>query len=186
MILEAFLLLAALIFVPALQLPLLWNCIVFAVVLLLVLPGMRMALTQSPPLVPTPMPTVKRMLDLAHAQKGDKVVDLGCGDGRIVRAAAERGAVAVGYDLSIPTLLLAWLRIRSVPGASLRYGDIFRQNYSDADVICCYLLQSVMQKFEEKIWPTLQPGCRVVSHAFRMKSVTPAAEENGVVLYVKH
>src|SRR5262249_19878536 len=50
--------------------------------------------------VPTPHEVVEKMLELAKILKTDTVVDLGCGDGRIVVAAARKyGCKAVGYDL---------------------------------------------------------------------------------------
>ena len=49
--------------------------------------------------VPTPHEVVEKMLDMAKVKKGDVVYDLGCGDGRIVVAAAKRGAKATGWDI---------------------------------------------------------------------------------------
>ena len=62
------------------------------------------------PWVPTPMPTVRRMLDLAEVQPGDVVYDLGCGDGRtVVTAARKYGAYAVGVE--IDPLRYLWCQI---------------------------------------------------------------------------
>jgi len=125
------------------------------------------------------------MLRLARIKPGEMVYDLGCGDGRIVFAAQKAGAQAVGYELSAPTYLLAKLRSLAHPGSRIEYKNFWTQDYSKADVIFCYLLMSSMQTFKDKIWPNLKPGCRVVSHAFTMKGVTPEREEDGVILYVK-
>ena len=51
------------------------------------------------PFVATPMKVVARMLDMAQVGPKDYLIDLGCGDGRIVTEAAKRGARAVGIDL---------------------------------------------------------------------------------------
>src|SRR4051794_41656932 len=62
--------------------------------------GGRQELRLDAPYVPTPQPIVDAMLDMAHVGAGDVVYDLGCGDGRIVVAAAEKfGASGVGIDL---------------------------------------------------------------------------------------
>ena len=52
--------------------------------------------------VPTPHEIVDRMLDVARVRPGDVVYDLGCGDGRMVIAAAKKfGTRGVGVDLAM-------------------------------------------------------------------------------------
>lgn len=159
--------------------PLLWllAAIIF-------IPGVWFMRTGAP-FVPTPRKTMKTMFDFADLKPGEKMYDLGCGDGRFLIEAAKRGAIAVGYEVSIPTYLLAKLRTLFKKNIAVRYGNFWTKDYCDADVIFCYLLISSMQDFREKIWPSLRPGCRVVSHAFRMKGIEAAKDQDGVALYVK-
>jgi cyclopropane fatty-acyl-phospholipid synthase-like methyltransferase len=125
------------------------------------------------------------MLALSKIKVAERVYDLGCGDGRLVFAAAKHGAIAIGYEMSIPAYLLAKSSSLFHKKSSIRYGNLWKQDYRDADVIFCYFLKDTMQDFEAKIWPTLKTGCRVVSHAFAMKNVKESGREGDAVLYVK-
>lgn len=158
---------------------------VYVVIVVLWLPDLLLALRKSPPFVPTFKRDARTMLQLATIRPGETMYDAGCGDGRLVFAAAAVGAKAIGYEYSIPVFLYAWLRSFFHRNATIRYGDMWKQRYDDADIIFCYLLPDIMKQFEEIIWPQLKPGCRVVSHAFRLKNVAPAVTEKGIHLYVK-
>jgi SAM-dependent methyltransferase len=161
-----------------------WSLIIACSLLLLCLPGV-LTMRGAAPYVTTSKKTMEAMLRLANIQHGDHIYDLGCGDGRIVFAAAAHGALAVGYEVSIPTYLLAKIRSLWHPRSNIRYGNLWKQNYGDADVIFCYFLKDTMQDFALRIWPTLKPGCRVVSHAFTIDGMEAAARDGDAVLYVK-
>ena len=113
------------------------------------------------------------------------VIGLGCGDGRLVFAAASKNARAIGYEFSVPTYALAKFLSLFHPGSKIYLRDFWKQDYHDADVIFCYLLSNSMQTFKKIIWPQLKPGCKVISHAFAMKGIEPAYKGEGVVMYVK-
>lgn len=149
-----------------------------------VIPGMY-ATWAGAPFVPTPKKTLKRMIELSAIKPGETVFDLGCGDGRLVFAAAARGANAVGYEYSIPTYMLAKLRSLFHRRSSIKFANFWTIDFRSADVIFCYLLTDTMQTFRTKIWPQLKPGCRVVSHSFRMKDVEPLVEEPDIIMYRK-
>jgi SAM-dependent methyltransferase len=158
--------------------------LLLVLLVLIALPGLWATRTGAPS-IPTRKKTLDRMLKLADIKPGERVYDLGCGDGRIVFAAGKAGARATGYELSLPTFLLAKIRGLLHPSVKIEYKNFWIQDYREADVIFCYLLIRSMQTFESTIWPNLKPDCRVVSHAFRMKGVEPTAEEKSVILYVK-
>lgn len=153
--------------------------------LFVILSGSRLMLQMAPPFIPTPMKAVRAMLEFAGVKKGDRVYDLGCGDGRLLLEAERKGAIAIGYELSIPTLLLAKVRCFGRKNIHVKYGDFWKKDLSDADVIFCYLLLDKMALFEKTVWPTLKPGCRVVSHMFPMPTVKPAKREGKVMVYIK-
>jgi hypothetical protein len=156
-----------------------------ALALIVVLLPSVYAFAKGAPFVPTPRKYLTDMLRLAAIRPGQKVYDLGCGDGRLVFAAAKQGAVSMGYELSIPVYL--WAKIRSFfhPGSRILWRDFWKQDYRDADVVFCFLLKSTMPHFAASVWPQLKPGCRIVSYGFRLPGV-PAEEEAGdVFLYVR-
>ena len=127
------------------------------------------------PFVPSSRKTVDKMLRLAKIQKGEKLVDLGCGDGRIVvRADTRYGAIATGYEISFPVWLLAQLnKLLWRSSATIRRGNLFQADLSEADVVTCYLLPAVMKRLAPIFKKELKPGARVVSAAFSMPDWQP-------------
>ncbi|MCU0245420.1 MAG: class I SAM-dependent methyltransferase [Bryobacter sp.] len=142
------------------------------------------------PYVPTPPEVVTGMLKLAGVKKTDFVIDLGCGDGRIVVAAAkEFGAKAMGYDLDPQRIKEANENAKSA-GVTERVKfvemDIFKAEIKDASVVTMYLLPSVNEKLKPRLLAELKPGTRVVSHSFNMPDWKPEQEiqVNGRTLYL--
>jgi precorrin-6B methylase 2 len=123
------------------------------------------------PYVPTPHEVVAKMLEVTNVGPGDYVIDLGSGDGRIVIAAAERGAVGHGIDLNPKRVEEAETNAMKA-GVSDRVifleGDLFKADISEATVITMYLLSSVNLKLRPVLLEQLRPGTRIVSHSFSM------------------
>jgi SAM-dependent methyltransferase len=132
------------------------------------------------PFIPTPPNVVERMLELAEVKKGDVVYDLGCGDGRIVVAAAKNhGARAVGFDIDPQRVKDAQenARINNVTDrVTIKEADIFTLDLSGANVITLYLLPELNVRLIPQL-KKLKPGCRIVSHAFGMRGIKPAKVE---------
>lgn len=153
------------------------------ILFLLILPGLYAAFT-SGPFVPSARKRHRTMLKIAELSPRDIVYDLGCGDGRLVFASAPHVKKAIGYELSIPLYIFGKLvSIFKSKKASIRFGNIWMQDYSDADVIFCYLLPGSMKKFHKEIWPKLKPGTRVISNAFQIHDLKPDKQEDKVYLY---
>jgi ubiquinone/menaquinone biosynthesis C-methylase UbiE len=133
------------------------------------------------PFVPTPERVVERMLEIAKVGPDDLVYDLGCGDGRIVIAAAKRhGARGVGIDIDPQRIREARDNARRAGVAErveFREGDLFKSNIGDAPVVTLYLLSGVNLQLRPKLLAELKPGTRVVSHAFDMGDWKPVATE---------
>jgi SAM-dependent methyltransferase len=124
------------------------------------------------PYVPTPMETVKRMLELADVKKGEYMMDLGSGDGRIaIMAAKDYGAKAVGIDID-PQRIKEANENAKKEGVADRVefiqANLFEYPIKDANVITMYLLTSVNAKLRPRLLDELRPGTRLVSHAFDM------------------
>ena len=121
--------------------------------------------------VPTPPEVVDAMLDLAHVTKNDVVYDLGCGDGRIVIAAAKRGARGVGIDIDPERIKEAEANAKAA-GVTDRVkflqADLFETDLRPATVVTLYLLPELNKKLQPKLMKELRPGTRIVSHAFDM------------------
>ena len=119
------------------------------------------------PYVPTPVPVVDAMLDLAKVNKSDVVYDLGCGDGRIVvRAASRFGCRGVGVDLNPERVKEAKANAARAGVTELtrfEVGDVFEFDFSGATVVTMYLLPSVNLKLRPRLLKELKPGTRLVS-----------------------
>lgn len=168
-------------------LTLLWfKLLLIFLLLFLVVPGLYATL-KGAPYLPTGKKDIKRVLELAEFKKKDVVYDLGCGDGRVIRAIAKSGVKeAVGYEFSAPTFFLA--KLRSVffgRGEVIYFANFWKLDFSQVDVLVCFLLIDSMDKFEKKIWSKLKPGTRVISNQFKMKGVKHVSKLANVYLYVK-
>lgn len=124
------------------------------------------------PYVPTDPVVVQAMLKLAGVKPGDKLYDLGCGDGRIViTAASSYGARGVGIDLNPERITEAQANAKEAGvEEKVRFiqQDLLKSDFSDADVVSLYLLPSVNMKLRPQLWKQLRPGTRIVSHDFDM------------------
>ena len=132
------------------------------------------------PYVPTTDEAVAAMLKLADIKPSDVVYDLGCGDGRIVIAAAKKfGAHGVGVDID-PA------RIREANENAKKAGveklvrfeekDLFQADIHEANVVMLFLLNTVNLKLRPKLLRELKPGTRIVSNTFDMGDWKPDKE----------
>jgi len=122
------------------------------------------------PFVWTPEEVVEAMLQLGGVGAGDVVYDLGCGDGRIVIAAAkEFGARGVGVEIDPAPLRMAVYQARraGVEGR-VRFvrGDLFKADISEATVVTLFLFESLNRRLLPKLNKELRPGTRIVAHRY--------------------
>ena len=128
------------------------------------------------PFVPSPQIVVDKMIELGGVKKGDVVYDLGSGDGRIVIAAAKKGARAVGFEIDPDLVGESRANIQKAgvqEMAEIRNQDILTVDLSAASVITMYLLPDVNLKLRPNLLSQLKPGSRVVSHSFDMGDWKP-------------
>lgn len=128
------------------------------------------------PYVPTPESVVEKMLEMAQVGPGDYVIDLGSGDGRIVIAAAKRGAYGHGIDLD-PRRIKEARENAKKAGVEDKVifieGNIFDADFSRASVVTMYLLNSVNIQLRPHLLKNLKPASRLVSHDFDMGNWKP-------------
>ena len=139
------------------------------------------AQAQYVPYFPTPQPLVDRMLEMAELKESDFVVDLGCGDGRILVTAAQRyGAKGLGVDFEAQRIVEADENAKKA-GVSdkvqFRKEDLFDTDISNATVLTLYLSLAINIKLRPRILETLKPGARVLSHDFNMGDWLPDRTE---------
>jgi SAM-dependent methyltransferase len=142
------------------------------------------------PFVPTPLPVVERMLELAKVSKDDVVFDLGSGDGRMVITAARRyGARGIGVEIN-PVWVLYARRDAEQAGVTdrvtFRIEDLFTIDLRDATVVTLYLLPWMNRKLAPRFHAELRPGTRIVSHMYGIGDWPPDHSEQMIVDGTRH
>jgi ribosomal protein L11 methylase PrmA len=130
--------------------------------------------------VPTTEAAVQEMLKLAAVTKSDIVYDLGCGDGRIVIAAAKTfGARGVGIDINPARITEAKGNAKTAGVENLvrfEENDLFQADIHEASVVTLFLLPQINLKLRPKLLQDLKPGTRIVSNTFDMGEWKPEKE----------
>jgi ubiquinone/menaquinone biosynthesis C-methylase UbiE len=135
------------------------------------------------PYYPTPETIVEKMLQLAGLKAGEKMYDLGSGDGRIVIMAARKfHAQAIGIEIDPKMVKQSTEQIHKLgldKTARVIEGDLLQQNYSSADVVAVYLMpEAIDGKVQPLLDRQLKKGARIVSHDFEFRNWTPEKVEN--------
>jgi len=150
----------------------LWCGRLFAATLLVSITPAQDRPRPEVPYVPTTVEAVNAMLKLADVKSTDVVYDLGCGDGRIVIAAAKTyGAHGVGIDIDPVRIAEARENARKAGVENLvrfEENDLFKADIRPATVVTLFLLSSVNLRLRPKLMQDLKPGTRVVSNTFDM------------------
>ena len=140
-------------------------------------PAKRPDAPQLAPYVPTPQDVVDRMLTLAGVKKGELVIDLGCGDGRIpITAAKTFGARGFGVDIDPQRIAEANANAKAAKVEHLvtfALQDAMKTDVSKANVVTTYLLSASNLKLRPLLTRQLPPGARIVAHSFSFGDWTP-------------
>ena len=128
------------------------------------------------PYYPTPETIVEKMLQLGGLKAGERMLDLGSGDGRIVIMAAQKyPADATGVEFDKDFWRQSMDRIKSLglqKTARIIQGDILKQDVSSADLVTVYLLPASNDKVRPLLEKQLKKGARVVAHDFEIAGWT--------------
>jgi 16S rRNA A1518/A1519 N6-dimethyltransferase RsmA/KsgA/DIM1 with predicted DNA glycosylase/AP lyase activity len=136
------------------------------------------------PYLPTLSKQVTTALTLAELQAGDTLIELGCGDGRVVVAAAKQGIIVIGYELNPVLVIICRLRAwRYRDHVRIVWGNFWRANWPDADAIFVFLLPRYMNRLHKKIMQYARKPVKVVSFAFEITAKKSVATKDGVLRY---
>ncbi len=139
----------------------------------------------GPPYLPTMSRNIDAALDLLDLQPGQTVLDLGSGDGRVLVAAAKRGMMVVGIELSPIWVVISWLVTRRYRRqVRIIWGNYFAIKWPPADAIFTFMIPRHMAKLDSHIdrWRQGNP-VRLASFAFKIPAKKPTAQKDGVFLY---
>ncbi len=131
------------------------------------------------PFIPSNKKVVQKMLEMADLDSTDRVVELGCGDGRLVFDSADISKESVGCEGVFVVAL--WARLLQKMGkkkGTIRCINFYKEDLSRFDVVFVYLSDEIMRTLYEKKWDEFKPGCRIISNTFKfpMDQVLPESE----------
>lgn len=121
------------------------------------------------PWFPSNKRSVERFLKLSRLAPGEKMYDLGCGDGRFLLAAAAQGATATGYEISLLFYLVTQVRrlfSKNRQHIHVHFKSFWNADLRDADVVYVFLMRRAFSKLREKLERELKPGTRVICHVW--------------------
>jgi 16S rRNA A1518/A1519 N6-dimethyltransferase RsmA/KsgA/DIM1 with predicted DNA glycosylase/AP lyase activity len=134
------------------------------------------------PYYPTPEIIVEKMLRFGELKPGEKMFDLGSGDGRIVVMAAQKfQADATGVEFDKDLWKQSTDKIKSLgldKRARIINGDVMKQDYSSANLLTVYLLPGSNDKLRPILEKQLKKGTRIISHDFEFSAWTPEKTEH--------
>ena len=165
-----------------------WIMVVFIILGLIFAISISWPTSVGAPWVPTSMKLVQKMLEMAEVGPEDVVYDLGCGDGRTVIMAA-RVYMARAVGIEIDPLRYLWCQMMVTllglrKRVTIKYGNFFSQDLSEATVVTCYLLAKTNKKLEGKLLEELPPGARVVSNTFRFPGMQKVRQDGDAIMYL--
>lgn len=162
------------------------SVISFAILLLIISTGLYGMFTGAPYL-PSNQQSIMDILRIGDFKKDDRVVELGCGDARIIRRLWEKGIRDVkGFEFSVPIYFLAlWKRFRAKTNEKISFSNFWKQDYQEFDALICYLQDKAMNKFKQKIWPQLKDGTKVIANHYPISGIKEVEKLGDVYLYIK-
>lgn len=148
-----------------------------------------LAFITGAPFVPSTDGAAGSMIGIASLKKGERVYDLGSGNGKILFLAAAKGVIATGYEMNPFLVLFTRLRTYFSPyrkTVRVYWKNFWKADLKNADVVFLYLLPWRMDDFRVQFLQTLQPGTRVISNSFLIPGWTPEREDSKhhIFLYI--
>ena len=140
------------------------------------------------PWVPSKSKRIRRALDLADLKSRETLYDLGAGDGRVLAiAAGEFGALAKGIELSPVHCLIALIRIFTMglrDQAKILWGNLYRADISDADVVFVYLTRAHAIRVKSVLEEQLRSGARVVTISSDLEGWEPTGMDKEALIFL--
>ena len=135
------------------------------------------------PYLPTLKHQKKAALDLLDLKPGQTILEAGSGDGRVLKAAAERGINAIGYELNPLLVLISWLlTFKQRNRVKIIWGNYWNKDWQEADGIFVFLHSEYMEKLDKKMSLINKP-IKLVSVIYQMPNRKPVKKKSGVFLY---
>ncbi len=138
------------------------------------------------PYVASKKDKVSTIIELAQIKKGETIVDLGSGDGRLLFKAVEKEAFAIGYEINPFLILLTIIRsqLKGVAGhVEIYKKSLWRADLKVADIVFVYGRKKTMKKFEDFVYKNAQAGTRIIVNTNPFPDKKPVKSKNNTFVY---
>lgn len=151
------------------------TLIIMSTFILLMLATVSVNLFFQVPYVPSKKRVIRKVLEIAKLKPGEKVYDLGCGDGRfLIEAEKQAHVIAEGFEIApIPYLLALLTKFLRKAHVTIKLKNFFSADLSDADTIFCYLGPETLDMLATKLKKECRKGTRIYCNTFRIKGLEP-------------
>ncbi len=137
------------------------------------------------PYLPTLKPQIKEALELLDLKPGETMIELGSGDGRVLREAAKQGINVTGYEINPFLVVLAYfVTFKYRQNVTIVWGNYWNKKLPKSDGIFVFLLTRYMNKLDQKIKSYPYKPVKVASVAFQIPDKKPVQKKGGVFLYL--
>lgn len=157
--------------------------LLFLVAAIIVLVAFAISGPLGAPWVPARKKDVEGIMNDIKLQKGQTYIELGCGDGRLVAAAARQGAIAIGYEINPILYIVATLRNVRNPSAHVRFGNFWKKDLSSATVVMAFLMPKFMLRLESKVNTELKPSAKLICYVFPLPTKKPSIKRHHWFVY---
>lgn len=138
------------------------------------------------PWIPSFPVAVQTILKLSKAKKGDRIVDLGSGDGRILIAFAKAGIEADGWEINPIMWIWSLVAVRRAGVSKLAHlhlGSFWTADLSKFHVVVIYGVSGMMERMQRKLVKECQKNTKIISAIFPFPNWEEEKEEGGIFLY---
>ena len=128
---------------------------------------------------------VEDIIELAKAKKGDKIVDLGSGDGRIVIEFAKKGIESHGFEINPLLVLASRYKIKKLKlkNAFIHWKSFWKVDLGKYDIVVLFQYKTIMEKLKKKLEKELKKNVSVVSYHWKFRNLKISKEKGDIYLY---
>jgi ribosomal protein L11 methylase PrmA len=157
---------------------------IWIILLIVILAFQFVVLFLGAPYVPTLHKQREAALDLLKLKPGQTLIDLGCGDGAMLIAAAKRGIKVVGYEINPLLVFIAWARTRRYSNnVKIIRGNFWQQKWPQADAVYVFLTNRYMERLNENMKNRFKKSVKLVTYGFSIPNKKPRLKKGACFLY---
>ncbi len=158
---------------------------IILIILFVILFCFSFVLLFGAPYLPTLSKDAEKAFELAELKPGQLILELGCGDGKMLIYAAKKGVKSIGYEINPILFLIAYFRTRKYSKyASVRLANFWNVSLPKADCVYVFLLNRYMTKLDKLLNKYKYKPIKLISFAFEIPDKKSIAKANSIFLYI--